>query len=201
MRIRRFLVAAGAVFVSQYTVAPAARAQHVDSMIQARPACDGAVRDARNRSQHGRTVARSGLVATFAAIPITLSSASRDRRTPPNRSRMQIAHYLGLTGIVAQLTGGAVAGTAGASSSEWDDALQHLTIGQSTAAEVETCLGKPTRRTSEVVNAAAPSGMSETSWEYHARIRKSFFSRSYSRVVTIQFKDSVVSGIKVTETR
>jgi hypothetical protein len=202
MRIRRLLVAAGAVFAGQITVAPAARAQHLDSVGQARAVCDGAVRDARNRSQHGRTVARGGFLAMLASIPISLSNQSANPRRAPSHTRMEIGHYIGLAGIVAQFTGGAIAGTGGVSSSEWDDALQRLTIGKATAAEVEICLGKPTSRTSEVVvNSGTANAPAETSWEYRARIRKALFRGSYSRIVTIAFRDSVVSGIKVTETR
>ena len=115
---------------------------------------------------------------------------------------MQIGQYVGLAGIFAQLTGTAVAGTGGVSLSEWDDAFQALRIGESTPAEVEGCLGKPTKRISEVTtDSAGVAATSETSWEYRARFRNSFFGRHYSRVVTIAFRDSVVSGIKVTETR
>jgi hypothetical protein len=80
--------------------------------------------------------------------------------------------------------------------------LQHLTVGEATAQEVETCLGTPNARTSALISAGGSNtAADETSWEYRARTRNSFFGKSVSRVVTISFRDSVVSAIKVTETR
>ena len=113
-----------------------------------------------------------------------------------------MAHYLGLTGAAAQLSGIVVAARSSSSTADWDDALQHLTVGEATAQEVETCLGTPNARTSALISSGVSNtAANETSWEYRARTRNSFFGKSISRVVTISFRDSVVSGIKVTETR
>ena len=203
MRIHRLAVAAGAVLLSLSGISTGARAQNFNTPIRAdADACDGSIRSAQSQRARGNAVARAGLLATLSSIPIMLSAVPANPRTHVNRTRAEIGHYLGMIGIAAQFSGGFFSGRSSTSSAEWDDALQHLTIGRATVADVETCLGTPASRTSHVVNSGAQSAAAnETSWEYRARTRSSYFGRSMSRVVTIAFRDSVVSAIKVTESR
>jgi hypothetical protein len=202
MRISRLLVAAGAVCVLPITVTEVTAAQRSDSASQQSIGeCGRSIRTAASRRENGRALSRGGFLAFLASIPISLSATSRDYRTPPDRTRMQVGHYLGLAGLGAQISGMFWSSRSGTSVAEWDDALQHLNVGQSTAAEVEACLGNPAGRTTSMTTSETGAPVSETSWEYRARTRNSYFGKSTSRVVTIAFRDNVVSGIKITETR
>ena len=205
MRISRlFVAAAGAVCVLPFTITQVTGAQSSDVAGQsAAAACDGSIKSATARRHVGERVGRGGFLATLASIPLMLARRPYDPRHPSATvGRAEIPHYLGLTGAAAQLSGIFVAARSSSSTAEWDDALQHLTVGEATAQEVETCLGTPNARTSALISSGvSKSAANETSWEYRARTRNSFFGKSVSRVVTISFRDSVVSGIKVTETR
>ena len=204
MRISRLFAAAGAVCVLPFTITQVTEPQSAAVTGQSvAAACDGSIKSATDRRHVGERVARGGLLATLASFPLLLSRRTYDPRNPSAGSgRVETAHYLLLTGIAAHVSGIFVASQSGSSTTEWEDALQHLTVGQATAREVETCLGSPTTRSSTLIS-AGPSNATgdETSWEYRTRTRNSFFGKSLRRVVTISFRDSVVSGIKVTESQ
>ena len=202
MQNRRVLLAAGAMLVSPFVVAEVAGAERVASAGPADQVCNGSIPTAQSRKDAGQAIARSGLLGTFASIPVAIVGTSPDARNPSTRTRMEIGHYLRLAGFAAQLSGLFALNRSATSSAEWDESLQHLIVGQTTASVVEKCLGKPTSRTKSVINSAMPNnGPDETSWEYRTRTRNSWFGRSMSRVVTISFRDSVVSAVKITESR
>jgi hypothetical protein len=196
MRIHRLPIAAGTVFVSLSLVGAKTRAQHIDTAAHVTGAtCDGSIKTSESHKQTGRRVAHGGFLAAIASVPIGLL---RNDARNPNQARMQVGRYVGWAGFVAQITGGLVYTKSMASADAWDDALHHLAIGQATAADVETCLGRPMARTIELTS---PDSIPESSWQYRARTRNSLFGGSRLRVVTVNFRDSVVSGIKVTESR
>jgi hypothetical protein len=204
MRISRLFFAAGAVCVLPFTITEVTAPQSADVTGQAvAAACDGSIKSATDRRHVGERVARGGLLATLASFPLLLTRRSYNPRNPSAGSgRVETAHYLLLTGVAAHVSGVFVASQSSSSASAWDDALQHLTVGQATAREVETCLGSPTTRSSTLISSGASNATDDdTSWEYRARTRNSFFGKSLRRVVTISFRDSIVSGIKVSETR
>jgi hypothetical protein len=202
MRIGRLLVVAGVVFVSVSAPSFVVRAQELDPDSTGQPTtCNGSIRSAEARKETGSRLFHGGMVGMLASVPIAISATS-DLRRPASRSRMEVAHYLGLTGIAAQFSGLLFLHGSVKPAAEWDDALQHLAIGEATMSQVETCLGQPRSRPVQVTNRQASDSLpAETAWEYRALTRNSILGKSRHRVVTISFRDSIVSGIKVTETR
>jgi hypothetical protein len=204
MRISRLFVAAGAVCVLPFTITQVTGAQSTDVTGQsAAAACDGSIKSATARRHVGERVARTGFLATLASIPLIFTRRPLDPRNPSAGSgRADVGHYLLLSGVGTHLSGIFIASRSSSSTAEWDDALQHLTVGQATAREVEMCLGTPAARSSTLIS-SGPSNTTgdEATWEYRTRTRNSFFGKSTRRVVTISFRDSIVSGIKITESR
>jgi hypothetical protein len=124
---------------------------------------------------------------------------ARNNRHDLNGARtMQVGQTIGWTSFLTQITGSLRYTKTFGSASSWEDALQRLAIGEATPADVETCLGRPTVQTIEVT---LPDSIPEASWQYRTRTRNWLFGGSRLRVVTVNFRDRVVSGIKVIETR